>query len=1472
MKRTLSSLCLLALMLLVISPIPATAATENASSYIAFYSQCRGATWNSSKGIYSLSYWDREMAKRGVYVNQESTDSHPGISNDGCNLLSYLHIVQYLTSKCSSEASQLDLMEEWARLAEDPSVALSVYDNYLISHYGSQGIKRASIGTSPSFSQWQAFFNDGGAAVINIPGHYFIVVGCTTRDGKQYLLAVDSSNNSTIKRLKSQTAYEVGSFSKLQYSSIPHDGSARQYWIEYNDFVNSGCRVRDFVNNGCSVPAAYTSSKRASGATSVISGKQLGFFRVTSGTGNLKDTPYEAGNNMGSVRVNIPIASMTAADVVEVIEVVGNSYEASDPGNHQFAHLKNDYYIFYNHLEFLYEKLGTAYFPVICTQRDIKVLPFAEAANVRTLSGNTPLHVVAIYENKYGNIWYGVSDEDHGNQVGFVNINNVQADGSHFRATADTSKELRVPSGVLTSGNSFGLRGTIITNASIYEVRAEIVSRTTNQIVKSAYCRPSATATSVTINSSVNGRNINDLMTFSSLPVDYYTYQVCVIFGYNDGNGACIGDTLYLPEFQSNFQIGNPSGEEPQADIVTPIGNEYVTDIELRTSSGKVNNTTVNLSINGTLQISANVLPTDATRKDVGWTSSNTEVATVSDSGLITAHQVGQTVITCRAKDSQHFSTSFTLNVTCSHGSTHWVVITEATQTTTGTREEHCDICSQVIRTETIPATATLVSSITITRNGTALAANASITMDIGDEIQLDKTVQPSNATNGNVTWSSSNAQVVSVSSNGRLLALKNGTAVIICSATDNSGVNAVLNVTVQCSHRETIWVTIQEATSSQTGLRELHCLICNQTIQTEILPQITVPVSLVFLNRSELTMKAGTDFQLEAEVYPANASNRAVVWASSDPSIASVSSSGTVVAKRRGIVVISATAVDGSNLSAECEITIWEDSSELPAMTATGFAMPSSLTQIDAEAFAGIPVTYLKLPGSVQSIGSMAFAECPNLTQIFIPARVTTITHDAFEGSFFVSIVGYRNTAAESFAADQGIPFIALDPEATAITVPTGLTIGGDSEANVGTTLQLNGNVAPANATVRSVKWRSSNTSIAAVSNEGIVTAISPGVVTITAISDGDTSIIATKNITVRPPYTIIFDANGGSTPSPASKSVTYGSTYGSLATSNKTGYSLAGWYTAASGGTEITSTSTVSITSTQTLYAQWTPNQYPITLNNQYATSAGSTSVTATYDAAMPAITKPTKTGHTFKGYYTAQDGRGTQYYTEAGVSVRNWNLTSPTTLYAYWVPNSYTYSIIYRSSNNYDLGTSSETKTFGTTNTITPPAKEGYTTPAAQNVVWDATSKTITFTYPIIPVSFTTKSGNFWQDGGITYSVTIEYQNRTADSIQIRISCTLTKQRETVHTPNGHVFDGYCNGVRTPTTTILAYNEWNSNGPKGKSKTATSSWITVQNLSATQTSLDVAFTLWQVNSSGSITGNNAVNTTWTVAIPTY
>ncbi len=118
---------------------------------------------------------------------------------------------------------------------------------------------------------------------------------------------------------------------------------------------------------------------------------------------------------------------------------------------------------------------------------------------------------------------------------------------------------------------------------------------------------------------------------------------------------------------------------------------------------------------------------------------------------------------------------------------------------------------------------------------------------------------------------------------------------------------------------------------------------------------------------------------------------------------------------------------------------------------------------------------------------------------------------------------------------------------------------------------------------------------------------------------------------------YTVTFNANGGVTPSPENRDVTYDSTYGALATVTRDGYNFNGWFTAASGGTEITSATTVDITAEQMLYAQWEVEPYPINYILDGGTN-GDNSESYNIEMVDIILEDAAKPGYTFVGWYDA------------------------------------------------------------------------------------------------------------------------------------------------------------------------------------------------------------------------------------------
>jgi len=154
-------------------------------------------------------------------------------------------------------------------------------------------------------------------------------------------------------------------------------------------------------------------------------------------------------------------------------------------------------------------------------------------------------------------------------------------------------------------------------------------------------------------------------------------------------------------------------------------------------------------------------------------------------------------------------------------------------------------------------------------------------------------------------------------------------------------------------------------------------------------------------------------------------------------------------------------------------------------------------------------------------------------------------------------------------------------------------------------------------------------------------------------------------------PPITVTFDAQGGINLNPTSKTVMYGDTYGTLATTVKLGHTLAGWTTGENGaGTQVTSDSTVTESSNHTLYAKWVPNTQTITFDSQDGTSPDPATKVVTYGQAYGDLASTTREGYTFAGWWTGVGGTGSQVTKETvftGVTDR--------TLYAKWVFNVYT-----------------------------------------------------------------------------------------------------------------------------------------------------------------------------------------------------
>ncbi len=177
---------------------------------------------------------------------------------------------------------------------------------------------------------------------------------------------------------------------------------------------------------------------------------------------------------------------------------------------------------------------------------------------------------------------------------------------------------------------------------------------------------------------------------------------------------------------------------------------------------------------------------------------------------------------------------------------------------------------------------------------------------------------------------------------------------------------------------------------------------------------------------------------------------------------------------------------------------------------------------------------------------------------------------------------------------------------------------------------------------------------------------------------------------------YTVTFDAGAGATPSPETKDVTYNSTYGTLASTSRTGYTFGGWWTGSGGtGSQITSASTVAILSAQTLYAKWTAKTYTVTFDAGDGITPSPETKSVTYDAAYGVLATTSRSGYNFAGWWTGAGGTGSQISDISTVTT-----ASDHTLYAKWTDAALpTYTVTFNA-NGADSGSvpSSQTKTEG------------------------------------------------------------------------------------------------------------------------------------------------------------------------------
>ena len=232
--------------------------------------------------------------------------------------------------------------------------------------------------------------------------------------------------------------------------------------------------------------------------------------------------------------------------------------------------------------------------------------------------------------------------------------------------------------------------------------------------------------------------------------------------------------------------------------------------------------------LNGTVKLSANVMPSNATNKAVTWSSRNTSVATVSSDGTVKAVGYGTAVITAKTvngltsnctvtvnpiavtgvslnKNSLSFTgtgSSQTLTATVSPSNATNKTLTWSSSNTSVATVSNGVVKAVGFGTATITAKSNngKTASCSVTVNpiqptGIKATPETSTLYGLNGTVKLSANVMPSNATNKTVTWSSRNTSVATVSSDGTVKAVGYGTTVITATTVNGLTSNCTINV-----------------------------------------------------------------------------------------------------------------------------------------------------------------------------------------------------------------------------------------------------------------------------------------------------------------------------------------------------------------------------------------------------------------------------------------------------------------------------------------------------------------------------------------------------------------------------------------------------------------------------------------------------------------------------------------------------
>ena len=485
------------------------------------------------------------------------------------------------------------------------------------------------------------------------------------------------------------------------------------------------------------------------------------------------------------------------------------------------------------------------------------------------------------------------------------------------------------------------------------------------------------------------------------------------------------------------------------------------------------------------LTLTAKVLPATATNKTITWTSSDATTATIDQNGTVKALKAGSVIITAKSNN----------NITA--------------------------VCKITIMDKPIN-----ITSISLNQTNT--------NMNVGNTLALSVTFNPANATNKNITWTSSNNNIATVN-NGVVTAKAAGNVTI--TATSNNGKTATCNIVINnnivdvssisldktntsmnIGNNLTLNANIQPSnatnknitwTSSNNNIATVNNGIVTAkaagnvviTATTSNGKQATCAITVnsnivnatgVSLNTTDISMNTGNNITLVATVAPTNTTNKNITWTSSNNNIATVDKNGNVKAKANGTATITATTSNGKQ--ATCKVTVTTKAINVSSI---------SLNKTKESLYVGNSTT---LTATIKP----ANASSKNITWSSNNTAVATVDKNGNVKALKVGSATITATASNGMKATCVITVISNNVDVTGISISNNqIALGVGKQSTVLAT------ISPANATNKNISWSTSDGSIVSVDQKGNIKGLKTGTATITAKSNNGKTAQATVNVT---------------------------------------------------------------------------------------------------------------------------------------------------------------------------------------------------------------------------------------------------------------------------------------------------------------------------------------------------------------------